>query len=75
MTTWNGMRWEVGGRFGREGTHVYPWLIHVDVWQRQTQYGKAIILQLKILKMRVSCKEQKKKKKKSKNKPGTSLVV
>ena len=42
------MGWEVGGRFKREGTYVYPWLIHVDIWQRPTQYYKAIILQLKI---------------------------
>ena len=27
---------------------VYLWLIHVDVWQKPTQYCKAIILQLKI---------------------------
>ena len=39
---------ELGGRFKREGTYVYPWLIHVDVWQKPTQYFKAIILQLKI---------------------------
>ena len=31
-----------------KGTCVYLWLIHVDVWQRPTQYCKAIILQLKI---------------------------
>ena len=36
------------GRFKREGTYVYPWLIHVDVWQKPKQYRKAIILQLKI---------------------------
>ena len=29
-------------------TYVYLWLIHVDVWQKPTQYCKAIILQLKI---------------------------
>ena len=34
--------WEV-----REGTYVYLWLIHVDVWQKPTQYCKAVILQLK----------------------------
>lgn len=34
--------------FKREGTWVYPWLIHVDVWQKRTQYHKAMILQLKI---------------------------
>ena len=39
---------EVGGRFKREGTYVYLWLIHVDVWQKPTQYCRAIILQLKI---------------------------
>ena len=32
----------------REGTYVYLWLIHVDIWQKPTQYCKAIILQLKI---------------------------
>ena len=42
------MWWEVGGRFKREGTYVYLWLIHVGVWQKPTQYFKAIILQLKI---------------------------
>ena len=30
-----------------EGTYVYLWLIHVDVWQKPTQFCKAIILQLK----------------------------
>ena len=28
--------------------YVYLWLIHVDVWQKPTQYCKAIVLQLKI---------------------------
>jgi len=42
------MRWEVGGRFKREWTCVYLWLIHVDVWQKPIQHCKAIILQLKI---------------------------
>ena len=32
-----------------EDTYVYLWLIHVDVWQKPTQYCKAIILQLKII--------------------------
>ena len=32
----------------REATYEYLWLIHVDVWQKPTQYCKAIILQLKI---------------------------
>ena len=41
------MRREAGGTFKREGTCVYPWLIHVDVWQKTAQYCKAIILQLK----------------------------
>ena len=39
---------EVGGRFKREGTYAYLQLIHVDVWQKPTQYCNAIILQLKI---------------------------
>ena len=51
------MGWEVGGRFKREGTYVYLWLIHVAIWQKLTQYCKAIILQLKINKLK---KKQKK---------------
>ena len=39
---------EIGGGLQREGTYVYLWLIHVDVWQKPTQYCKAIIPQLKI---------------------------
>ena len=42
------MGWKVGGRLKREGTYIYIWLIHVDVWQKPTQQCKAIILQLKI---------------------------
>ena len=30
-----------------ERMNVYLWLIHGDVWQKPTQYCKAIILQLK----------------------------
>ena len=40
---WGG-RWE--GRSGW-GTHVNPWLIHVNVWQKPLQYCKVISLQLK----------------------------
>ena len=37
-----------GGRRGLdEGTHVYPWLIRVNVWQKPPQYCKVISLQLK----------------------------
>ena len=42
-----GMGW--GGRQeGRSGwgTHVNPWLIHVNVWQKPLQYCKVISLQL-----------------------------
>ena len=45
---------EVGGRFKRERTYVYFWLIHVDVWQKPTQYCKAITFQLKINKLKKS---------------------
>ena len=37
----------LGGRFKREGTDVYRWLIHVDIWQKPAQHCKAIILQMK----------------------------
>ena len=38
----------VGGRFEKEGIHVYLRLIQVVVWRKPTQHCKAIILQLKI---------------------------
>ena len=42
---WGG---EGGGcGFQDGGTHVLPWLAHVDVWQKPPQYYKVIILQLK----------------------------
>ena len=42
-----GIGW--GGRRERGlgwGTHVNPWLIHVNVWQKPIQYCKIISLQL-----------------------------
>ena len=42
------MGWEVEERFKRKETYVYLWLVHADVWQKPTQYCKAIVLQLKI---------------------------
>ena len=41
-------RWdeEVGGGSGW-GTHVHPWLIHVNVWQKPPQYCTVNSLQLK----------------------------
>ena len=42
------MGWEVGRRLKRKEINVYLGLIHVDIWQKLTQYCKAIILQLKI---------------------------
>ena len=39
-------------RFEREGTYVYLCLIHVDRWQKATQYCKVTILQLKLKKKR-----------------------
>ena len=38
-----GRRWEGGSGWG---THVNPWLIHVNVWQKSLQYCKVISLQL-----------------------------
>ena len=34
---------EAGGRFKREGTYLYLWLIHVVVLQKATQHCKATI--------------------------------
>ena len=39
---WRG-RWEGGSGWG---THVNPWLIHVNVWQKPLQYCKVVSLQL-----------------------------
>ena len=41
---WDG---EGGGRGVQDGEHMYPWLIHVNVWQKPLQYCKVISLQLK----------------------------
>ena len=39
---------EVERRVKKEGTCVCLWLIHVDIWQKSSQYCKVIILRLKI---------------------------
>ena len=39
---WGG-RWEGGSGWG---THVDPWLIHVNIWQKSLQYCKVISPQL-----------------------------
>ena len=51
---WDGVRrgGRLGGRFKRKETYVYLWLIRVDVWEKPIQYYKAIILQLKISKLK-----------------------
>jgi len=37
-TTWRGeMGWEARGRFKRERTYIYLWLIPVDTWQKAMQ--------------------------------------
>ena len=50
---------EVGGGVQDRGTHVHPWLIHVNVWQKPPQYCKIISLSLKLIKKSKSqCKEE-----------------
>ena len=41
----------MGESLKRDGTYVYQWLVHVDIWQKPTQDRKAIILELKINKL------------------------
>ena len=41
----SGTTWRDG--VGMGGTHVHLWQIYVDVWQKPSQYCKAIILQFK----------------------------
>ena len=38
----------VAGKAQEVGTYVYFWLIHTVIWQKPTQYCKAISLQLQI---------------------------
>ena len=58
---WNLERWCWGAlREDQEWTYVYLWLIHVDVWQKPTQYCKEIILQLKINKLNMNLKPKQK---------------
>ena len=46
------MDWEVGERFKREWTYLYLGLLHIVVCQKPTHYCKAIILQLKVDKLK-----------------------
>ena len=44
-----GMGREGDGRVVQDvGTHVHPWLIHADIWQKPPPYCKAIRFQLKL---------------------------
>ena len=53
VITWRGGNGrDVRRRFKREGTHVHPRFIPVDVGQKSNQYCKAIINQLKINKLK-----------------------
>ena len=58
-----GERWEGGSGWG---THVNPWPIHVNVWQKPLQYCKVISLQL----IKINGK---KKKKKGQGLPGSTV--
>ena len=59
-------RWEGGSGWG---THVNPWLIHVNVWQNPLQYCKVISLQL------IKINEKKKKEKVSWEKDIGMVVI
>ena len=39
---------KMGRRFKREGTYVYLWLSHIDIWQKTTKFCKEIILKIHI---------------------------
>ena len=61
MGQWVGERFKKKGRWEGEsgwGTHVNPWLIHVNVQQKPLQYCKVISLQL--IKINEKTKKQKK---------------
>ena len=42
---WDGVG---GGREVQEGGDIHPWMIHIDVWEKPTQYCKAIITSMLI---------------------------
>ena len=44
VTAWR----EEGREIRTEGICVYLWPIHIDVWQKPSQYCKGVILQLKL---------------------------
>ena len=46
----------IGREYKKAQSYAYLWLIHVDVWQKPTQYCKEIILQLKINKFNLKKK-------------------
>ena len=50
---WGG-KWEGGTGLG---THVHPWLIHVNVWQNQCSIVKQNKAQIKILKYKIKLKK------------------
>ena len=53
MTRWDGMGREVEEGSGW-GTHVDPWLIYVNVWQKPIQYCKVISLQLILINEKIN---------------------
>ena len=57
MTLRDGMGREVGGGSGW-GTHLHPWLIHANVWQKPLQYCKLISLQLKLINLKIIITQQ-----------------
>ena len=52
MTQRDGMGREVGGGSGL-GTHVHPWVIHVNVWQNEYNIVKQNKVKIKIKKKEV----------------------
>jgi len=38
---------EWGGRYKREETYIYLWLIHVDIWQKPSQYCNYLLIKNK----------------------------
>ena len=55
MTLRDGLGRVVGGVSGW-GTHVHPWLIHVSALQTPSQYYKVVSLQLKLINLKETIK-------------------
>ena len=49
LVHWDDLEGWDGEEGGKGGTHIHPWQVHINVWQKPLQYCKVISLQLKLI--------------------------